>query len=72
MLCMCINHRELNKLTIKKKYLLPRIDGLFDHFQGATIFSKIDRRSGYYLLRIKDKDVIRQPSNLYMDTMSLR
>ncbi|XP_035539657.1 uncharacterized protein K02A2.6-like [Juglans regia] len=54
---MCIDYRELNKVTIKNKYPLPRIDDLFDQLQGAAVFSKIDLRSGYYQLRIRDKDV---------------
>ena len=45
---MCIDYRELNKLTIKNRYLLPSIDGLFDQLQGATYFSKIDIRSSYH------------------------
>ena len=53
----CIDYRKLNKLTVKKKYLLPRIDDLFDQLKGASIFSKIDLRSGYHQLRIKDVDV---------------
>ncbi|KAA3479490.1 reverse transcriptase [Gossypium australe] len=54
---MCIDYRELNKVTIKNKYLLPRIYDLFDQLKGATMFSKIDLRSGYYQLRLKDSDV---------------
>ncbi|KAL8088548.1 hypothetical protein AgCh_038363 [Apium graveolens] len=54
---LCINYRELNKLTIKNKYLLPRIDNLFDQLKGAQYFSKIDLRSGYHQLKIKPKDI---------------
>ena len=52
-----IDYRQLNKLIVKNKYLLPRIDDLFDQLKGASIFSKIDLRSGYHQLRIKDVDV---------------
>nr|GFA86673.1 putative reverse transcriptase domain-containing protein [Tanacetum cinerariifolium] len=48
---MCIDYQELNKLTVKNHYPLPRIDNLFDHLQGSSIYSKIDLRSGYYQLR---------------------
>ncbi|KAL0553936.1 hypothetical protein IC582_007840 [Cucumis melo] len=54
---LCIDYRELNKVTVKNRYPLPRIDDLFDQLQGATVFFKIDLRSGYHQLRIKDGDV---------------
>ncbi|KAA3470037.1 Retrotransposon protein [Gossypium australe] len=54
---MCIDYRQLKKVTIKNKYLLSRIDDLFDQLKGVTVFSKIDLRSGYYQLRVKDSDV---------------
>ena len=54
---LCIDYRQLNKLTIKNKYSLSKIDDLFDKLKGASIFSKFDLRSGYHQLRIKDVDV---------------
>nr|GEU68173.1 retrotransposon protein, putative, Ty3-gypsy subclass [Tanacetum cinerariifolium] len=54
---MCINYWELNKLTIKNRYPLPRIDDLFDQLQGLSIYSKINLRSGYHQLRVRDKDI---------------
>ncbi|KAL0536747.1 hypothetical protein IC582_025707 [Cucumis melo] len=56
---LCIDCRELNKVTVKNRYPLPRIDDLFDQLQGATVFSKIDLRSGYHQLKIKDGDVLK-------------
>ena len=50
---LCIDYRELNKLTIKNKYPLPRIDDLFDQLKGDKYFSKIDLRSGNHQLKIK-------------------
>ena len=54
---MCIDYRELNKLTIKNRYPLPRIDDLFDQLQGSSYYSKIDLRSGYHQLRIQEEDI---------------
>ncbi|GJW29964.1 putative reverse transcriptase domain-containing protein [Tanacetum coccineum] len=54
---MCIDYRELNKLTIKNRYPLPRIDDLFDQLQGSSVYSKIDLRSGYHQLRVREGDI---------------
>ncbi|GJY34660.1 putative reverse transcriptase domain-containing protein [Tanacetum coccineum] len=54
---MCIDYRELNKLTMKNRYLLPRIDDLFDQLNGSSVYSKIDLRSDYHQLRIKKEDI---------------
>ncbi|GJV24110.1 putative reverse transcriptase domain-containing protein [Tanacetum coccineum] len=54
---MCIDYRELNKLTVKNRYLLPRTDDLFDQLQGSSIYSKIDFRSGYHQLRVREQDI---------------
>ncbi|GKB12936.1 hypothetical protein Tco_0846859 [Tanacetum coccineum] len=54
---MCIDYRELNKLTVKNRYPLPRIDDLFDQLQGSSVYSKIDLRSGYHQLRVRDEDI---------------
>ncbi|GJW76694.1 putative reverse transcriptase domain-containing protein [Tanacetum coccineum] len=54
---MCIDYRELNKLTVKNCYPLPRIDDLFDQLQGSSIYSKIDLRSGYHQLRVREQDI---------------
>ncbi|XP_050133228.1 uncharacterized protein LOC126609331 [Malus sylvestris] len=54
---LCINYRQLNRVMIKNRYLLPRIDDLFDQLKGACVFSKIDLRSGYYQLKIRSDNV---------------
>ncbi|GKA67101.1 putative reverse transcriptase domain-containing protein [Tanacetum coccineum] len=54
---MCINYRELNKLTVKNRYPLPRIGDLFDQLQGSSVYSKIDLRSGYHQLRVREEDI---------------
>ncbi|GJW39087.1 putative reverse transcriptase domain-containing protein, partial [Tanacetum coccineum] len=56
---MSIDYRELNKLTVKNRYALPRIDNLFDQLQGSSIYSKIDLRSGYYQLRVREQDILK-------------
>ncbi|GJT99380.1 putative reverse transcriptase domain-containing protein [Tanacetum coccineum] len=68
---MCIDYRELNKLTIKNRYPLPRIDDLFDQLQGSSVYSKIDLRSGYHQLCIREgKTFHLQHFELVMDTMN--
>ncbi|GJS35459.1 putative reverse transcriptase domain-containing protein [Tanacetum coccineum] len=54
---MIIDYRELNKLTMKNRYPLPRIDDLFDQLQGSSVYPKIDLRSGYHQLRVRDEDI---------------
>ncbi|GKA98764.1 putative reverse transcriptase domain-containing protein, partial [Tanacetum coccineum] len=54
---MCIDYRELNKLTVKNRYPLPRIDDLFDQLQGSSVYSEINLRSGYHQLRVREEDI---------------
>ncbi|GKE31937.1 putative reverse transcriptase domain-containing protein [Tanacetum coccineum] len=54
---MCINYRELNKLTVKNRYPLSRINDLFDQLQGSSVYSKINLRLGYHQLRVREEDI---------------
>nr|GFC38419.1 putative reverse transcriptase domain-containing protein [Tanacetum cinerariifolium] len=54
---MCIDYREINKLTVKNRYPLPRIDDLFDQLQGSSVYFNIDLRSGYHQLRDQEEDI---------------
>jgi hypothetical protein len=54
---MCVDYQSLNEVTIKNKYPLPRIEDLFDQMKGASIFSKIDLRSRYHQLKIRESDI---------------
>jgi len=54
---MCIDYRQINKVTIKNKYPLLRIDDLMDQLQGASVFSKIDLRSGYHQIQVRKEDI---------------
>ena len=54
---LCVDYRQLNKMKVKNKYLLPRIDDLFDQLKGAGVFLKIDLHSRYHQLRIEDADL---------------
>nr|GEU28869.1 putative reverse transcriptase domain, ribonuclease H-like domain, aspartic peptidase domain protein [Tanacetum cinerariifolium] len=54
---MCIDYWELNKLTIKNRYPLPMIDDLFDQLQGSSVYLKINLRSGYHQLRVRNEDI---------------
>ena len=54
---MCIDHRELNKVTIKNKYPLPRINDLFDQLKGVKLFLKMKLLSGYYHLKVRESDL---------------
>ena len=56
---LCIDYRQLNRVTIKNRYPLPRIDDLFDQLRGARVYSKIDLHTGYHQLRVKGVDILK-------------
>ena len=56
---LCIDYRQLNRVTIKNRYPLPRIDDLFDQLRGARVYSKIDLRTGYHQLRVRDTNILK-------------
>ncbi|GKF83127.1 putative reverse transcriptase domain-containing protein, partial [Tanacetum coccineum] len=56
---MCIDYRELNKMTVKNHYPLSRIDDLVDQLQGSSVYSKIDLRSSYHQLRVREEDILK-------------
>ncbi|GKE23407.1 hypothetical protein Tco_1434919 [Tanacetum coccineum] len=66
---MCIDYRELNKLTVKNRYPLPWIDDLFDQLQGLSVYSKIDLRSGYHQPKVRDEDI---PKTAFRMSQGLR
>ena len=57
--CLCIDYRQLNRVTIKNKYPLPRIDDLFDQLRGTWVYSKIDLRTSYHQLRVREAGILR-------------
>ena len=67
---VCIDYQKLNSVTIKNKYHFPRIDDLFDQLQGASMFSKIDLRSGYHQLKVARRIFQRQLLGRDMGTLS--
>ena len=67
---LCIDYRQLNQVTIRNQYPLPRIDDLFDQLQGAKVFSKTDLRSGYHQLKVRREDVPKTSFKLHMGIMN--
>ena len=70
-LCMCVDYRPLNAVTVKNKCPLPRIDILFDQLAKAKVFSKIDLRSGYHQIKIRPEDIPKRLSLPGMGCMSI-
>ena len=69
---LCIDYRQLNKVTIKNRYPLPRIDDLFDQLRGVHVYSKINLYTGYHQLRVKEADILRQHLGRGMGILSLQ
>jgi hypothetical protein len=64
---ICMDYRSLNEVTIKSKYPLPRIEDIFNQMKGASVFSKIDLRSGYHQLKIQESDI---PNTAFIQDMN--
>ena len=69
---LCIDYRQLNRVTTKNRYPLPRIDDLFDQLRGARVYSKIDLRTGYHQLRVREIDIPKTVFRTRYGTLSLR
>jgi hypothetical protein len=70
---MCVDYRSLNDVTIKNKYPLPRIEDFFHQMRGASVFSKIDLRSGYHQMKIRPSDIPKTAfSTQYLSSLSCR
>ena len=69
---MCIDYRQLDKVTIKNRYSLPRIDNLFDQLRGVRVYSKIGLRTGYHQLRVREMDIPKTALGRVMGTLCLR
>ncbi|MGQ3286101.1 reverse transcriptase family protein, partial [Bosea sp. (in: a-proteobacteria)] len=69
---MCVDYRQLNKLTIRDQCPLPRIDDLFDKLSGMTVFSSLDLQAGYHQIRIPDEDIPKLLLGRPWDTINIK